>query len=124
VAVDGRRGRLYLPLDDLARFNCTPTDIEHEIAVAGRGVQSPAVRAVLEQQAVRARVFFSRAIRVLPKTDAQRFLPAEIMRAVYTELLARIEAHDYDVFTRVIRVPRPAQAALAARTWWRLRRMR
>jgi phytoene synthase len=122
VGADGRRGRLYVPLDDLARFNCTPTDIEHEIAVAGRGVQSPAVRAVLEHQASRARVFFSRAIRVLPKHDAGNFLPAEIMRAVYTDLLARIEAADYDVFTHVIRVPRPAQAMLAMRTWWRLKR--
>jgi phytoene/squalene synthetase len=43
------------------------------------------------------------------------------MRAVYWELLTRIEANQYDVFTHVIRVPRPAQALLALKTWWRLR---
>ena len=68
VAVDGRRGRLYIPLEDLARFGCTRADVEREIAEAGHGVQSAGVRAVLEHQAARAKVFFSRAIRELPKT--------------------------------------------------------
>jgi len=122
VAVDRRQGRLYLPLDDLARFGCSPADIDREIAAAGQGVQSPAVRAVLEHQAARARVFFSRAVRALPKDDARGFLAAEIMRAIYADLLDRIEAAAYDVFTRVIRVPRPAQARLALAAWWRLGR--
>jgi len=122
VAVDGRQGRLYLPLDDLARFGCSPADIDREIASAGHGVQSPAVRSVLEHQAARARVFFSRAVRALPKHDARGFLAAEIMRAIYADLLDRIDEAGYDVFTRVIRVPRPAQARLALATWWRLGR--
>jgi phytoene synthase len=122
VAVDGRHGRLYLPLEDLARFGCTAEGIDREIALAGYGVQSPAVRSVLEHQAARARVFFSRAVRSLPADDARGFLAAEIMRAIYTEVLRRIEAANYDVFTRVIRVPRPTQARLAFATWWRLGR--
>lgn len=122
VAVDGRQGRLYLPIEDLARFGCTAADVDREIAAAGHGVQSSAMRSVLEHQAARARVFFSRAVRALPKDDARGFLAAEIMRAIYAEVLGRIEAADYDVFTRVIRVPRPTQALLAARTWWRLGR--
>jgi phytoene/squalene synthetase len=67
-------------------------------------------------------VFFARAVRELPKEDARRFLPAEIMRAIYWELLLRIERAQFDVFSSVIRVPRPAQARLALQTWWRLRR--
>jgi 15-cis-phytoene synthase len=121
VAVDFRIGRRYIPHEDLARFGCTWDDIARDVQHAGRGVQSRAVRAVLEHLAARARVFFARAVRVLPKTDARRFLAAEIMRAVYFELLQRIERADYDVFTTVVRVPRPAQAALAVKTWWRLR---
>ncbi len=90
VAVDRRQGRLYLPLDDLARFGCSPADIDREIASAGHGVQSPAVRSVLEHQAARARVFFARAVQALPKDDARGFLAAEIMRAIYADLLDRI----------------------------------
>jgi phytoene synthase len=122
VAVDYRRGRFYLPAEDLARFGCTEDDIRREVEHAGRGIRSERVRAVLEHHAARARVFFSRAVRVLPRDDASRFVAAEIMRAIYWELLIRIERVRCDVFTRVIRVPRPAQARLAVAAWWRLRR--
>ena len=47
---------------------------------------------------------------------------AEIMREIYFALLGRIEAARFDVFTAVLRIPRPTQARLALRTWWRLRR--
>jgi phytoene synthase len=118
VAVDYRVGRLYLPLDDLARFGCTEDDIRREVEEAGGGVQSAAVRNVLEHHAARARVYFSRAVRALPADDRRSFVPAEIMHAVYFDLLQRIERANYDVFTGVVKVPRPYQAWLALRTWW------
>jgi phytoene synthase len=122
VAVDCRRGRIYLPMEDLARFGCTPADVEREASEAGRGLRSERLRAVLEHQAARARVFFSRAVRLLPPAEAPNLVAAEIMRAVYWDLLRRIEAARCDVFGRVIRVPRPAQARLALATWWQVRR--
>jgi phytoene synthase len=121
VGVDWQRGRLYLPLEDLARFGCTEADVEREVREAGRGVGSDRMRAVLEHQAARAKIFFARAARLLPPGEARRFLPAEIMRAIYFELLRRIEAARCDVFTQVIRVPRPAQARLAIKEWWKSR---
>ena len=122
VGVDYPRGRFYLPAEDLARFGCTEADIQDEVAHAGRGVRSDRVRALLDHQASRARIFFSRAVRALPKADARRFVAAEIMREIYFALLGRIEAAGFDVFTAVLRIPRPVQARLALRTWWRLRR--
>jgi len=77
---------------------------------------------VLEHQAARARVFFARAERALPASELRRLLPAEIMRAIYWDLLRRIEAAGCDVFSRVVRVPRPARARLAVTTWWAVRR--
>jgi len=121
VGVDYRRGRMYLPEDDLARFGCTEADIAREVAEAGSGVRSDKVRAVLEHHGKRARDFFARAERALPPGDASRFVAAEIMRAVYWEVLRRIEAARYDVFSGVIRVPRAAQGVIAVRTWWNRR---
>ena len=57
VAVDFRSGRIYLPLEDLARFGCVDADIRQEVERAGRGVQNERLRAVLEHQAARARVY-------------------------------------------------------------------
>ena len=122
VAVDYRRGRLYLPLEDLARFGCTEEDIRKEVAEAGSGIRSERVRTVLEHHAARARVFFGRATRTLPASEAHSFVAAEIMRAIYWDLLQRIEAARCDVFSRVIRVPNPTRARLALATWWRFRR--
>jgi phytoene synthase len=121
VAVDFRRDRVYLPQDELAGFGCTEEDLRREVEAAGRGVRSPAVRALLEHQAGRARQFFARAVEALPKQDARRFVAAEIMRAIYFDLLRRIERAGFDVFTSVIRVSRPHQARLALGVWWTLR---
>jgi len=121
VAVDYRVGRCYVPIEDLARFECTEADIAREIEHAGRGVQSDRVRAVLEHQAARARLFFARASRALPAGDALAFLPAEIMRVIYRDLLRRIEGRACDVFSHLVRVPRARQAQLAMTTWWSLR---
>lgn len=124
VAVDYRRDRLYLPLADLAACGCGEDDIRREVERAGGEERSPKIRAALAQQAGRAREYFARAVSVLPRGDASRFVAAEIMHGIYFELLKRIEAADYDVFSQLVRVPRPAQARLALGTWWALRRGR
>ena len=118
VAVDFRRDRVYLPQAEFAQFGCSENDVRHEVERAGGGVKSPEVRALLESQAARARVFFDRAVKSLPKDDAQRFVAAEIMRVIYFDLLRRIENAGFDVFSSVIRVPRPQQARLALGVWW------
>lgn len=121
VAVDFRRGRVYLPVEDLARFGCTVDDLQREVDRPGGGLRSERLRAVLEHHAARARLFFARAVRALPRHEAPNLVAAEIMREVYWDLLRRIESARCDVFSRLIRVPRPAQAWIALSTWWRLR---
>lgn len=121
VAVDYRRGRLYLPLDHLTMAGCSEDDIRAEVQQGGRGVRSVAVKSALQHHATLAHEYFNRASRALPTQDARRFIAAEIMHGVYFELLRRIEAADYDVFSTLHRVSRPAQARIAARTWWQLR---
>lgn len=122
VAVDFRHGRLYLPLEDLARYGCSKADIRR--AVEGRGHEplSPQLAALLQHQATRAREYYSRATQALPAADARHFLPAEIMRAIYWELLRKIEAANCNVFGDLIRVPRPRQARIALGLWWKAAR--
>ena len=122
VGVDFRRGRVYLPTEDLARFGCTDAEIEREVNHAGHGIRSERLRSVLEHHAARARVFYARAVRVLPADEGPSLVSAEIMREVYWDLLQRIELARCDVFSTVIRVPRPAQARIAVNTWWNVRR--
>ena len=111
VPTDFKQGRVYLPLEDLDRFGCTDEDL-------GGGV-SPRVRDLLEFECQRARSFYRKAARELPHEDATRLVAAEIMGAIYLAILERIEGRDYDVFSNVVRVPRPRRAMIAASVWTR-----
>ena len=119
VPEDLARGRVYIPLEDFARYECREEDLEVEAGRAGRGVQSAAVKRLLAFQAQRAREYYARAKAALPREDARRLVAAEIMSAIYRAILGRIERTDYDVFTRRVRVPRPERALIAAREWVR-----
>ena len=107
---DMAAGRLYLPLEDLERFGVTEVDL-------GSGRGAGAVRALLEFESGRAREYYARAAGELPREDARRLVAARIMGAIYFELLQAIERSGYDVFSRIIRVPRPRRAVIAATTW-------
>ena len=110
VKGDLARGRVYLPLEDLAAAGCSVDDL-----VAGR--MSAPVRRAIEFECQRAREFYRRAVDARPPEDRGRLVAAEIMRAVYFETLRRIERNDYDLFSTRARVPRPMQAMIAARQW-------
>jgi 15-cis-phytoene synthase len=117
VPEDLRRGRVYIPQEDLRQHGCSEEDLARESA--GGGVRAPKVKALLRQQAERAREYYRKAADGLPRADAQRLLAAQIMGAIYRGILTRIERSDYDVFSRVVRIPRPQRALIAAATWAR-----
>jgi len=119
VPGDLERGRVYIPLEDFARFKCHEGDLGAEAMHAGHGVRSAAVKQLLAFQAQRARDYYRKADATLPRPDARRLVAARIMGAIYRGILSRIEAADYDVFSSVIRVPRPRRALIAAATWAR-----
>ena len=110
VKTDLARGRVYLPLEDLAAAGCTIDDLAADKV-------SPPVRRLLEFECRRAREFYGQAVAARPPEDRKRLVAAEIMRAVYFETLKRIERNGYDVFTARVRVPRPWQALIALRQW-------
>ena len=113
VGEDARRGRIYLPQEDLRRFGVAEADI-----LEGR--RTPAFAALMRFQADRAKDFFARA--QAPAEDRPRLLAAEIMRAIYRTLLETIEARGYPVLGDRIALSRPRKIALALRTWLAHRR--
>jgi phytoene synthase len=112
VGADLARGRIYLPAADLARFGCTEDDLR-------AGVVSGKVRSLLAYECARARDYYDRAERELPRADRRRMVAARIMAGIYRAILDRIERSDYRVFDRTIRVPRPRRAVIAAMLWAR-----
>ena len=117
VPADLARGRLYIPLDELAAHGVSEDDLR-------RGQLSPSISALLERQASRAREQFERADALLPQEDEEPLVAARIMAAIYRELLSRIAAREYDVFTDRVRVPRFHKARLALSTWIQMKARR
>jgi len=110
IAGDLQRGRMYLPLEDLRRFGCSEDDLR-----AGRLTGN--VRQLLAFQAGRAREFYAKADRSLPRGDERGLVAARIMGAIYFQILRSIERSGYDVFTMRPRISRPRQAMTALATW-------
>jgi phytoene synthase len=110
VGQDLGRGRIYIPLEDLRRFNVSEDELR-------AGHVRDNVRGLLAYQCERARQFYRKAAETLPKGDEKRLVAPRIMGAIYFDLLRAIERSSYDVFSRRIRVSRPRQAMIAALTW-------
>jgi 15-cis-phytoene synthase len=110
VATDFEHGRVYLPLDDLARFDVAASDL-------GAGRMTDRVRELLEFEAGRAREYYRRARTAMPRHHRRALLAAEIMSAIYRALLRQIERAGYDVLSRRVRVSRRRQMMIALRTW-------
>jgi 15-cis-phytoene synthase len=112
VGVDLRRGRVYLPAEHLEKFGVTVDDLT-------AGKVTPAMRTLLQYECELAKSFYAKAAQQLPAIDRHSLVAAEIMGAIYFEILRRIERSGYDVFSRRIRVPRPHRAVIALRVWLR-----
>lgn len=84
VGEDARRNRIYLPLDELARFSVTEDDILHSR-------ESDAVRQLLEHQIQRAEGYYDRAISELPDEDRKNQRVGLMMAAIYHTLLGEIK---------------------------------
>ena len=112
VSADLRNGRVYLPAEDMAQFGVTEDDLR-------TGRVTAAVRDLMRFECERARFYYAKAAAALPDVDRRSLLAAEIMGAIYLEILRRIERSGYDVFSRRIRVPRPRRALIALRLWVR-----
>ncbi len=112
VPTDLGDGRVYLPQEDLRRFAVTERDL-----AAGL---SDAVAALLAFECDRARSFYAASKDELPAEDTRQLVAAEIMSRIYFAILKRIERRNYDVFSEVVRVPRPRRALIAGWVWMKV----
>ena len=92
VGEDARRGRIYLPQDEMARFGVAP-------ATLLRAQGGDAFRALMAFQVERARAWYDRALAALPRADRKSQRTGLIMAAIYRTLLDEI-ARDSEAVLR------------------------
>ncbi len=115
IAPDLERGRLYLPLEDLARFGVGEGEIRAQCARPAPA-RSPGLQALLAFEADRARQHYAAAKAALPAVDRRSMLAAEIMGAVYRALLEEWERRGHPIGGPRVALSKPRKAWIALRT--------
>ncbi|MGB3614833.1 MAG: 15-cis-phytoene synthase CrtB [Elainellaceae cyanobacterium] len=98
VGEDARRGRIYLPLEDLALFNYTEADLIN-------GVIDERWQELMRFQIQRARKFYAQAESGICRLSSDARWPVWTALMLYRQILDEIERNQYDVFTRRAYVP-------------------
>ena len=107
VGKDLQADRIYLPQEDLARFNYLEPELQD------RQYNDRFVH-LMEFEAARARDFFSRAAAALPAEDRRAMGPAEIMASIYRGLLRQMELDKFRVFEKEYRLSKLEKAGRIA----------
>jgi len=113
VREDAERGRVYLPVDDLANHGLTPDTLTAEAMRCSAPL--PATRAMLAEQAARAEQFYNAGKKLLPLVAPDSRPALWVLKTIYHRLLQRIARANYNVFTRRLSVPVWEKLALLTR---------
>jgi len=110
VGEDARRGRIYLPLDDMQRFGVKTADI-----LNGRYTEGFAQ--LMNFEAGRARQAFAQALADLPQVDYRAQRPGIIMGAIYASLLDELARDGFRVLHQHVSLTPIRKFSIAWRTW-------
>jgi phytoene synthase len=113
VKNDAARGRIYLPLSELKKFSVT----EEEIL---RSDYSNRYRDLAASVAAKAHRHYQNARELLPAEDRRAMVAAELMGSVYWQLLQKLEANQFNVFSEnPVRLTKVQKLKLIFRSWLR-----
>ena len=112
VGEDGRRNRIYLPIEELRAHGVTAAEILNVDAHP-----NPAFTALMRFQAERARGYYARALAALPPADRHAQRPGLIMAAIYRSLLEEIERDGFRVLTQRTSLTPLRKLWIAWKTW-------
>jgi len=97
VGEDLARDRIYIPQDELTRFELSDTTL-------GDPQKSSQQIALFESQKARAESYYQKAMASLPASDCGPQLSGLVMGAIYHALLKQIAAEDYPVLSKRVRL--------------------
>ncbi|HLO88212.1 MAG TPA: phytoene synthase [Nostocaceae cyanobacterium] len=112
VGEDARRGRIYIPLEDLDRFNYTEQDFF-------QGIVDDRWRELMRFQIDRARQFYTQADRGITYLEQDARWPVWSASMLYGQILNVIERNDYDVFSQRAYVPQWQKLCTLPAAWVR-----
>jgi 15-cis-phytoene synthase len=114
IGEDARRGRVYLPTEELETFGYTRAELE-------RGVRTPEFHALMRFQIARAEEYYQRGLRGVALLDGDARLAIALCGVLYRAILRRIQRNGYDVFTRRAHISTAGKVAILPGVWLRAR---
>jgi len=112
VGEDAQRGRIYIPLEELALFDYTEEDLF-------KGVVDDRWRELMRFQIQRARKFFNQAEKGIRALSPDSRWPVWAALMLYQGILDVIESNQYDVFSQRAYVPKPQKLLTLPIAWLR-----
>ncbi|MBS1189046.1 MAG: hpnD [Rhodocyclaceae bacterium] len=110
IGEDARRGRIYIPMDELKQFNVPAADILNSR-------YSDNFAALMRFQVERAESYYDQALGELPAGDRKSQRPGIVMAAIYRTLLDEIKRENYQVLHQRIALTPLRKLWLAWKTW-------
>jgi phytoene synthase len=114
VGEDARWGRIYIPLEELAKFNYTEQDLL-------KGVVDQRWRELMRFQIQRARQVYAKAEKGINYLSCDSRWAVWAVRMFYSEILGQIEQNHYDVFRKRAYVPFLQKMQILPVAWLRSR---
>jgi phytoene synthase len=111
IGEDWRSGRLYLPMEEMATFGLSETDLD-------RGQVDDRWRALMHFQIERNRLLYAEARPGIALLNSDGRWAVAAASELYCVILDDIEAHDYDVFSRRAHVSAWDKARRLPGIWW------
>lgn len=99
VKKDAFNNRIYLPLEDMNKFNYSETDLLNS-------VYNDNFRRLMDFEYKRAREYYSKAESFLTNDDKGNMIAAEIMAKIYYKLLDKIKSSEFNVYKCNVRIPK------------------
>ena len=110
IKKDALSGRIYLPLEDLKKFNYSEEDLF-------ANVYNDNFVCLMRFETNRAKEYFEKANKCLDIVDKPTMYAAKAMQHIYFNLLKKLEAKNFDVFNENINVSKTEKTVIAIGVW-------
>jgi phytoene synthase len=114
IKKDAEKGRIYLPKEDLEKFNYHESDIFNN-------TYNENFQKMMKYQVERAREYFNTATTSLNKEDKRAMFAARAMQHIYYRMLNKIVDADYDVYNKKIKISTAKKVGISLGVWAKYR---
>ena len=110
IKKDSENGRIYLPQEDLKKFNYNENDILNQ-------TYNSNFTEMMKYETERAKEYFDKATASLNIEDKAQMFAARAMQHIYSKMLSKIVDADYDVYSNNIKVSTFQKVGISVGVW-------